>query len=146
MAEEYYKTGFIGDNGKDLKHELVYNLHKKPTKPKRDEMTRFQPAPKDMYHQADLLHMPNDNGYKYALVVVDQGTRLCDVVPLESKTAEDVKHGFEVIYDRNVLKMPKIITVDSGSEFKGVVSTYFKDHKVGIHTALPNRHNTVGIV
>eukprot|EP00043_Microstomoeca_roanoka_P010195 m.97071 g.97071 ORF g.97071 m.97071 type:complete len:79 (-) comp14815_c1_seq2:1164-1400(-) len=29
-------------------------------------------------HQMDLLELPNDNGYRYALVIVDVATRACD--------------------------------------------------------------------
>ncbi len=36
-------------------------------------------------HQADILHLPNDNGYKYALTVVDIATRYKDAEPLTTK-------------------------------------------------------------
>jgi len=41
-------------------------------------------------HQADLLFLPHDRGYKYALVVVDLGSRLVDAAPLKSKKADEV--------------------------------------------------------
>ena len=42
-------------------------------------------------YQADLLFLPNDEGYKYALVVVDIGSGLCDAEPLKSKKTTEVK-------------------------------------------------------
>ena len=33
---------------------------------------------KSSIHQADLLRLPEDNSFKYALVVVDAGNRACD--------------------------------------------------------------------
>ncbi|EGG22990.1 hypothetical protein DFA_05120 [Cavenderia fasciculata] len=62
--------------------------------------------------------LPNDNGFKYALVVVDLASRLTDAEPLQNKTAKEVRDAFIKIYKRGILK-PNIIQMDPGTEFKG---------------------------
>ena len=59
-------------------------------KPKADKKGSTMPhfttnLPKDDRHQADTLYLPNDNQYKYALVVVDVGTRMIDAEPLKNR-------------------------------------------------------------
>ena len=90
--------------------------------------------------------MPNDNGYKYLLVVVDIGSRLTDVESLKEKSASEVKKAFEKIYERDIIKIPHVIEVDSGSEFKGEVKKYFEDNDVRIKVAKPGRHRQIGLV
>ena len=36
-------------------------------------------------HQADILFLPHDNGFKYALTVVDVASRYKDAFPLKTK-------------------------------------------------------------
>ena len=46
-----------------------------------DRPSEFIPKA-DVVHQADLLFLPNDDGYRYLLVVVDVATRLTELVGL----------------------------------------------------------------
>ena len=86
---------------------LLDNLYKKPKLDKGLNRPRFQPRPANLIHQADLLYLPNDDGYKYALVVVDVGTRKTDAEPIKSHSASDVVAAFKKIYKRKILKLPK---------------------------------------
>jgi hypothetical protein len=97
---------------------------------------------KDGYvHQADLLFLPNDDGYRYALVVVDLGSKKCDAEPLKSKTQQDVKKAFQTIYERGPLSMPKaLIQFDQGTEFKTIIGKYFSDNLVMVRRAKVGRH------
>lgn len=102
---------------------------------------------KNAVQQADLLFLPDDNGYKYCLVVVDVGSRLTDAQPIKNKSAEDVKKAFEKIYKRGILKLPSYsIQTDPGTEFKGVVKEYFNDHHVYVRYGKPGRHRQQGLV
>eukprot|EP01132_Coremiostelium_polycephalum_P007983 gene7983-9821_t len=98
------------------------------------------------FGQADLLFLPNDNGFKYVLVVVDLGNRITDAEPLKDKSSETVKNAFIDIYKRGILKMPKLLQVDPGSEFKGVTRKYFEDNDVRIRYGLAGRHRQQGLV
>lgn len=74
---------------RNSKKSLVSQLMQRPkkdTKPNRPSRTSRLTEP-GMIHQADLLFLPNDKCHKYALVVVDIGSKLVDAQPLKSKEA-----------------------------------------------------------
>ena len=48
-------------------------------------------------HQADLLFLPHDKGFKYTLTVVDLGSKLVEAEPIKNKKAETVKNAFQKI-------------------------------------------------
>ena len=130
-----------------LEKQELYNLYKKPRKDNYANTAHFnQTYSPNVTHQADLLFLPNDDGYRYALVVTDIATKLSDAEPLKSKNSSEVKSAFEKIYKRNILKMPEFITMDSGSEFKGDVNKYFIDNNVTIKYGKPGRHNQLAMV
>ena len=66
-------------------------------------------------HQADLLFLPYDTvkvgrinkTYKYALTLVDLGTRYKEAEPLTSKDSKEVAKPFKKIHERH-LKYPKL--------------------------------------
>ena len=80
------------------KDEEVHELMQQPQREKRSEMPHPEAYVKNSVHQAELLDLPEDRGYKYCLCVTDVGTRICDAVPLKSKTAEAVLKGLKDIY------------------------------------------------
>ena len=139
MADEeqtrnkYYDSFGIGgltkQERKVLEKDELYNLYKKPPKDKGPNQVRFSRSLRpNVAHQADVLYLPNDRRSKYALVVVDVGTRKTALYPFKERTAFAVFDAFDEIYTQDPnLKVPKIIQVDSGSEFKGQVARYFKD-------------------
>lgn len=134
------------NNRKMLKNEVLYNLYKKPKKDVGPNAPKFQPVQKGYVHQADLLFMPMDRGFRYILVVVDIGSRKTDAEPIKNKRNETVLKAFKKIYARKVLSLPKKLEIDDGSEFKGTVSRYFKDNNVNIRVAKPGRHRQQAIV
>ncbi len=127
-------------------NKLLNNLLKKPKKDVGPNIPKFLVEKPNISQQADLLFLPNDDSSKYALVVTDLFNSKTDSEPLKNKESNSVKNAFETIYKRNILKMPQVITTDSGSEFKGVVKQYFKDNNVYQRTALSGRHRQVGMV
>lgn len=130
-----------------LNKQELYNLYKKPKKDKGVNMPHIYSNEINTVQQADILYLPNDNGYKYCLVVVDLGSRLTDAEPLKKKSAEEVKKAFEEIYKRGILKMPSYsMQTDPGSEFKGVVQKYFEDNGVFVRYGKPGRHRQQGLV
>ena len=128
------------------KKTVIDKLLTVPKKDKGVNMPRFQVYEQDYVHQADLMYLPNDNGYKYLLVVVDVGTRLVDAVPLKSKSNNEVLKAFKTIYKRKTLSMPIRLEVDSGSEFKGTVKHYFEQQGVFVRVAKIGRHRQQAIV
>lgn len=118
---------YLVQNQKDKK--LLNELYEIPSKDKGLDMPRTQVFIPNFAHQSDILYLPSDNGFKYALVVVDVHSKKCDAVPLRDSSATSVLKAFKKIYDENkILDMPYIIQVDQGSEFKGVVTDYFDEN------------------
>ena len=100
-------------------------------------------------HQADLLFLPHDKvrkkTYKYALTVVDVASRYKEAEPITSKDSREVAEAFNRIYKR-VLKWPKLLQVDAGTEFMGVVTKTLKDHDTNIRRAEAEYHRGQSIV
>lgn len=141
MSDIYYKDyGITPVPSAFINKQELANLFKKPKKDKGVNMPRIQVSEPNTVHQADLLYLPHDNGYKYALVVVDLGSRLTDAEPLKDKKAENVKAAFIKIYARGIIKMPQRLQTDPGTEFKGAVKEYFKKNGVYIRYGKPGRH------
>ena len=124
----------------------LHSLFKQPKSERGDEVPKFSVYQKNYSHQADILYLPYDNGYKYALVVVDNNTRMVDAVPLKSKDADTVLRAIIKIYNRGIIKTPKVLEVDSGSEFKSSFKIHFVNRGIKLHVALPNRHRTQALV
>jgi hypothetical protein len=147
MSDNYYKNFGITKVSKDsIINHLLYNLYVPPTKDKGLNIPHIQPAEKHFVNQADILYMPQDGNYKYALVVVDIGSKLTDAEPLKDKTSSSVLNAFKKIYSRKILKIPKRLEIDSGSEFKGELKKYFEDNYVILRFGKPNRHRQQALV
>lgn len=139
----------IKDFVKDLKKQKnteLNNLYKKPVPEKRSQMPITQVFEKNIYHQADILYMPEDKQYKYILVVVDLYDGAFDAVKLKIRDNETILKAFDKIYGRKYLNYPKIITLDQGSEFKDKTEEYFKKHKTIVKYALTGRHRQLSNV
>ena len=99
--------------------------------------------------QADLIYMPEDNGYNFILTVVDVASRAVDGEPLKGRTSQHVIEGFEQIFKRKYLsKGVKYLYTDPGSEFKNEAFRSFMEDENGIivrHT-MTARKNQMGIV
>ena len=83
-----------------LKKQIIYKLYKRVKKDKGKNMPHYRVEDPGIVASADLLFLPHDNGYKYALVVVDNATRKVDAEPLKNKTAEAVLKAFVKIFNR----------------------------------------------
>ena len=137
----FYKTFDLKQvkNIKNLQDQILYQLYK--TNKKSDQQPTFDIYKRNFTHQADILYLPSDSGFKYGLTVVDIGSRLTDCMPLKSKSSLAVKNAIEKIYNRpvaeRILEKPERIEVDDGSEFKGVFKKYCDDNKIFIRYAEP---------
>ena len=124
----------------------IKNLMKVSKKDNKSEMPHTDVRTQDAVHQADLLFLPSDNGYKYALVVVDLSSRLFDAEPIKNKNSGSVLKAFKKIYSRKILNVPKRLEVDAGNEFMGDVKKYFQENKATIRIAKVGRHRQQALV
>ena len=140
---EYYKTSGIHripKRAEVLKNEELFQLYKKPKKDVKTEIAHMNDIEPKAVLQADLLYLPDDKGYKYALVCVDVGSGYTDAEPLKERDATAVLNAYKKITNREPLKGSPhfILQTDSGSEFRGVFATYIK--KQGVY----QRYGKVG--
>lgn len=124
----------------------IQNLMKTPKEDNGKNMPSIDIRTENAVHQADLLYLPYDNGFKYALIVADAGTKLIDGEPLKNKTARTVVDAFRRIYSRNILKIPKRIELDPGTEFQGEVIRFFENNNVFIRVGKVGRHRQQALV
>jgi hypothetical protein len=89
-------------SGKKSKKDVVDQLYEKPMRDVKGDQTTFAYINPGFIQQCDLLFLPNDKGYVYALVLVDQGSRMCDAEPLKTKQPSDVIKAFKAIYKRKI--------------------------------------------
>ena len=81
--------------------QAVWQIYLPP--PKKIIRPRFDVSAENEVHQADLLFLPYDTvkvgrinkTYKYALTLVDLGTRHKEAEPLTSKDSKEVAMAFE---------------------------------------------------
>ena len=142
--KEFYKD--LKSNNKQTE---LYQLYKKPLPEKGVDMPHIQVFKPNFEHQADLLYLPHDKEFKYLLVVVDSHNKKIDAEPIKSKVQGDneILDAFKRIYSRNILKFPKILKLDNGTEFKAVnIQNYFANNNVIIKYSLPGRHRQQSMV
>jgi hypothetical protein len=144
LVDEYYKT-FIG-NDKSLKNQELYNLYTIPKKDKGLDKVHFPQIDKGMIDQVDILFLPDDKGYKYALVVADIGNRFIDAEPLKTKSSNATLEAIKTIYDRKIVEKPKVIQCDPGSEFKGEFKEWCNKQNIYVRYGKPGRHRQQAIV
>ena len=86
FINEYYTTSGINKipikRAEVLKNEELFQLYKKPKKDAKKEIAHMNGIEPKAILQADLLYLPDDKGYKYALVCVDVGSGYTDAEPV----------------------------------------------------------------
>ena len=127
--------------------KIIEQLHKKPMPEKQyNDLPHFTDGKPNQTCQADLLHLPEDRGYKYLLVVVDDASKICDGEPLKDRQPSNVITGFNKIWKRNIIKKPHNIELDKGTEFRGITKQYFDNMNIGVRYAETARHRQQAIV
>lgn len=132
----------ISKIGKILGIENINNtLYKKPVEIKGKNISHFSVDAPNIIHQCDLLTLPNDNGYKYALILVDVYNGKTYGLPSKSKSPDEILKLIKQIYSKNKsLKLPEVLQCDNGGEFKGVFKKYFDNNNVRIRYGQVGRH------
>ncbi len=126
--------------------KIVDNLYKKVRKDKGEQRPFYQEIGEGLVNQADVLYLPEDDkGYKYLLVVVDNGSRKVDFEPLKTHSSNSIVKAFEKIYKRGILKKPGIIQVDAGKEFQGETKNWMKRNNIFLRVGQVNRHRQVAL-
>ena len=144
MQDIYKEFGLTAT--KNTKNNLLSNLYAIPKKDRGVNMPRFQSPKTSRTAQADLLFMPNDRGYKYILVVVNNGTKALDAEPIKTKENASVIKAFQAIFKRKYVHTPQRLELDAGSEFKGKTKKWFDDNNIKVRIAEVGRHRQQALV
>ena len=136
------KLNIINDT---KENNLLTTLTKVPKKEPTSHMPHYRGGSKNYSHQIDLIFLPDDNGFKYLLVAVDIGTRLCDAEPLKTKSSIEVMNALKKIYKRKILSLPKILGHDAGTEFEKDFHKHFSK-VTKIFKKVPYRHRQQAVV
>ena len=122
-------------------------LYKKPIPETDIYMPNTQVFYKNIYYQADVLYMPDDNGFKFILVCVDLYDSTIDAEEMKEVNSTNVLQAFKKIFSRKYLTFPVFITFDRGSEFtKPEIVDYFKANKTNVKYALTGRSRMLATV
>jgi hypothetical protein len=126
---------------KDIQHWLdrqpIYQIYK--AAPKRINFPHYSQDKPNHTHQVDILYLPHDKKYKYALTVIDIASRYKEAEPLKTKQASDTAEAIQKIYSRSPLTYPENIMADNGKEFMGSFIKLMKDHNVKISRSLQKK-------
>lgn len=116
-------------------------LFKRPST-KKNLYNHFRVSIPNELHQIDLLFLPHDNKYKYALTLVDTASRYKAARPLRTKNSDEVLKNLIDIYDSDKwLDLPDRLNVDKGSEFVNKTMKQFcKDNDIELVINLPSNH------
>jgi hypothetical protein len=118
-------------------HNKINNLMKIPKKDKGRDIDYYEYTKENGTHQVDVLYMPNDDGFKYILSVVDTSSRLMDGRALKTLTMKDIIEKLKDIYNGDYLEQPDKIQGDKefdNEQFKNAFkNSIVRITKVGRH-------------
>jgi hypothetical protein len=133
-------------NGKKSKTDIVSQLYKIPKKDVDVEATEFTRIAENKIQFIDTLYLPNDRGFQYALVIVDQGSRKMDMEPMKERKSSDIVTALKKIYRRKILLKPIVIVSDVGAEFHKDFQVAMDNMGINHKFAKAGRHRSVSLV
>ena len=103
---------------KEMNSEKLYSQITKQPHYKFKLYNHYDVKIPNQLHQIDLLFLPEDKGYRYALCLVDVASRYKAARPLQTKEAEELLSNLKDIYANDeFLRIPKKLQFDRGGEF-----------------------------
>ena len=149
--EDFYND--IKSKKKSVKNNELSKLYQRPVKETGIDMPKWQVFESNYIHQADILYMPEDTynkkKYRYVLVVADVNTKVLDAVAVQSIRQDDheILDGLKTIYNRGILKYPKIIMFDNGNENKDKeIAKFLHNHRINMRFMVPTRYRQISTV
>ncbi len=119
-------------------NETTQQLTKKPKKIKQKDMAHIQVHARAEIIMMDVLFLPEDNGFPYALVALDLATNNIDCEPIKTKHAQTILNAFKIILKRKFIKLPRTMVItDDGNE---VFAQYLSKNKIIHRETISGKH------
>ena len=163
LYQAYYEPDRLWTGGKAIKElHKITSMSKKDIKSWLAKQALWQvhiPPSKEINHPHDDVTKPNEQPqvdvlymlhnvfegktYKYILTGIDVASSDKFVRPLKTKKSTELAFVLESVYKKGgVLKYPREIKCDNGSEFKGEVTKLLEKHNVEIRRATTKYKHT----
>ena len=163
LYQAYYEPDRLWTGGKAIKElHKITSMSKKDIKSWLAKQALWQvhiPPSKEINHPHDDVTKPNEQAqvdvlymlhnvfegktYKYILTGIDVASSDKFVRPLKTKKSTELAFVLESVYKKGgVLKYPREIKCDNGSEFKGEVTKLLEKHNVEIRRATTKYKHT----
>jgi len=118
--------------------KLIQQLYKKP--PKEVDFPSIPVNAPNMFHEFDILHFTNDNGYQYILSVIDVYNSKMDARPLKSKSMTPIIDALDQIYDNGqYLNRPRTLQGDHAFNNKAL-RDWCQRHQINLKITEVNEH------
>lgn len=132
---------------KYIQHCVVCLSHKKvPCQPSQPIESWIKPtAPFETVHSDVLGPLPESNGFKYVVLIVDAFTKYCLLYPIRKQDANELKHIFESAI--SLFGCPKLLVADRGRMYESAsFVNWVKEMGCDIHFITPEMHRSNGQV
>lgn len=132
---------------KYIQHCIVCLTHKKvPRQPLQPIDSWDKPSvPFDTVHTDALGPLPDSNGYKFVVLIVDAFTKYCLLYPIYRQNAAELKHVFENAI--SLFGTPRLIVADRGRMYENSLFTdWIRDLGSNIHFITAEMHQSNGQV
>lgn len=132
---------------KYVSHCLICITHKKvPRAPHQLIHSWEKPgSPFEVIHADALGPLPQSNGYKYVLIVVDAFSKYCLLFPMFGQDANELRKLFTNVI--SLFGAPKLIVADRGRMFQSSEFTKFvTELGIEMHLITPEMHHSNGQV
>ncbi len=94
----------------------------------------------DLMDMSKVSTKKGNKNMNFALVCVDIHSRFAWVIPIKNKSTKSVLEALSTV------PKPKVFVSDNGSEWKGMVAEYMKEHNIQHYTNEIGDHRTMGVV
>lgn len=130
-----------------IKHLLNKETTDLYAQPKKQKQFGKNYLPEEGYHQQiDILYLPDDNGFKYLLTVIDVYDSLCDAIALKTLDMENMVHALQHLYDNSMnLVQPKLIHADQQFDNKQF-KNWAEENDINVKISDTNDHRALSHV
>lgn len=130
-----------------IKHLLNNTTRQLYTQPKKQKVFGKINVPEEGYHQQiDILYLPNDNGFKYLLTIVDVFDSKCDAIALKTLDMDNITHALQHLYENSMsLIKPKLIQADQQFESKKF-RDWCEENDINLKISNTNDHRALSYV